>query len=155
MKKIVLILGVFVTVGLIYSIVGNNEFKQESTKAQVITKEAVENTQQKKIDNVKPEDLNREQMLAAYSKLKEARKQLKVRLSRLSSRLRRAKFSPEQAKSISYDMRRGNYLLKNPKLLGAFSSAQGIESELEQLSAVDHKLDAIKQLLDEKKQQKP
>ncbi|MFK8068845.1 MAG: hypothetical protein AB8D52_11410 [Gammaproteobacteria bacterium] len=97
------------------------------------------------------QDLRRELMLSKFSDLKELRKKTKMRVSRLSSRLRRSEFSPDQAKTISQDMRQAGYLLKNPKLLGAFSSPEEIDQEHVQLSDANIKLDSIKQALDEKK----
>lgn len=157
MKKVVLILGIIVGVWVLYTTLSNKASEQKNVQQQELTNSSVEEVAEieEVLDEVDPIELKREQMAAAFAELKEARKLVKMRLSRLSSRLRRAKFSPEQAKQISKDMRRGNYLLKNPKLLGAFSSVAEINKERKQLSDVDSKLDAVKLLLDEKRQQKP
>ncbi len=100
---------------------------------------------------VDEQEVRRQLMHSKFSDLKEIRKKIKMRVSRLSSRLRRSEFPPEQARTISQDMRQAGYLLKNPKLLGAFSSPEEIEQEFIQLSDVNVKLDSIKQVLDEKK----
>ena len=92
------------------------------------------------------------QMETRYAALTDARKKMKLRLGRLSSRLRRVEFAPDQAKVISEQMLRANYLLKNPRLLGAFSSVDDIQQEIDQLSDVNRKLDDIKQMLDEKRE---
>lgn len=91
-------------------------------------------------------------MQARFDTLKEARKLTKLQVSRLSSRLSRSEFPPEQAKAISQQMRRANYMLKNPRLLGAFSSVDEIETEITSLQHVNVKLDEIKKLLDEKRE---
>ena len=109
--------------------------------------------QKQEVDNEK--DLKLEKMQVSYAELKEARKKTSMHLSRLSSRLRRSEFPPEQAKTISQDMRSANYRLKNPKLLGAFSDVDEIDSELQQLSEITAKLDKIKNLLDEKRKNNP
>jgi hypothetical protein len=100
------------------------------------------------------QDLKRQQMADKFVDLKAIRKKIRMRLSRLSSRLRRSEFPPEEAKTISQDMRRAGYLLKNPKLLGAFSNPAEIEDEIEQLSNIDVILEAIKKSLDEKRKNK-
>lgn len=97
-------------------------------------------------------DLKLQQMEAHFAALTDARKKMRLRLGRLSSRLRRVEFAPDQAKAISDQMLRANHLLKNPRLLGAFSSVDDIQREIDQLASVNSQLDDIKQILDEKRE---
>jgi len=119
----------------------------------VVVKPDENEIQKQSLEN--EQGLKRQQMAEKFTDLKAIRKKITMRLSRLSSRLRRSEFPPEEAKTISQDMRRAGYLLKNPKLLGAFSDLREIEDEIEQLSDINVKLDAIKKSLDEKRENKP
>lgn len=89
-----------------------------------------------------------QKMQEKYVVLKEARRELKLTLSRLGSRLRKTEFSPDKATEISRLMSRANYSLKNPRLLGAFSSEEEIDQELEKVQSLQNKLHEIRKLLD-------
>jgi Tfp pilus assembly protein PilO len=156
MRKVFIVMFLLIiAVGLYYyfAIFSNNDQKQplELEKATVEVFDQTESQNQIKENDL---DMKLQKMEARYADLKELRKKMKMRLSRLSSRLRRSEFPPEQARTISQDMRRASYLLKNPKLLGAFSDIKEIEDEIEQLSDISVKLDEIKRLLDEKRKNK-
>lgn len=92
-----------------------------------------------------------DRMRASFDQLVEMRKEMRLRLGRLSSRLRRSEFSPEKANEIAKQMRQANQKLKNPKLLGAFSNVKEINDEIASLERINVRLDAIKQLLDDKR----
>lgn len=152
--RIIVALCLIVLVWFLYDVI----FGKSEQKALPVIKErakvnsVVIDTKQ---DSENSRNLKRQQMADKFVDLKEIRKTIRMRLSRLSSRLRRSAFPPEQARTISQDMRRASYLLKSPKLLGAFSNIREIEGEIEQLSNINVKLDAIKQSLDEKRENKP
>jgi len=156
MRKVFIVMFLLiVAVGLYYYFAIH--LKNDHEPSLGLEKVPSEMSDQTEIQNQKKEndlDLKLQKMQARYADLKELRKKTNIRISRLSSRLRRLEFPPEQARSISQDMRQANYLLKNPKLLGAFSDVQEIENEIEQLSDINVKLGAIKRLLDEKRKNK-
>ena len=155
MRKVLIVLSLLMVAGLIYYVIPvrqHQEIIQKSEDATATVSIEAE-MQKQEVDN--EQDLKLEKMQVSYAELKEARKTTSMRLSRLSSRLRRSEFPSEQAKTISQDMRSANYRLKNPKLLGAFSDVDEIDSELEQLSIITIKLDKIKNLLDEKRKNNP
>ena len=155
MRKVLIVLSLLVIAGFIYYVIPARQHQEIIQKSEDATATvSIEAEMQKQeVDN--EQDLKLEKMQVSYAELKEARKKTSMRLSRLSSRLRRSEFPPEQAKTISQDMRSANYRLKNPKLLGAFSDVDEIDSELEQLSIITIKLDKIKNLLDEKRKNNP
>ena len=151
MKKVIVVSGLLVIVWFIYHTTsgGNGQIPPNEL---VVVEPVKTNTKQSPENE---QDLKRQQMADKFVDLKAIRKKISMRLSRLSSRLRRSEFPPEEAKTISQDMRRAGYLLKNPKLLGAFSDPTEIEDEIEQLSDINVKLDEIKKSLDEKRKNKP
>ncbi len=151
MKKVIVVLCLLVIVWFIYHTIFGENGQVPSKELETV--EPVKTNIKQSSEN--EQDLKRQQMADKYVDLKAIRKKISMRLSRLSSRLRRSEFPPEEAKTISQDMRRAGYLLKNPKLLGAFSSPQEIEDEIEQLSDLDIKLDTIKKTLDERRKNKP
>ena len=155
MRKVLIVLSLLMVAGLIYYVIPARQHQEIIQKSEDATATvSIEAEMQKQeVDN--EQDLKLEKMQVSYAELKEARKKTSMRLSRLSSRLRRSEFPSEQAKTISQDMRSANYRLKNPKLLGAFSDVDEIDSELEQLSIITIKLDKIKNLLDEKRKNNP
>lgn len=150
MRNMLLLLVVLLIVAAVYYFSLNTP----GTAPQV---ESPHNQSDETLTSVKPQPVNEAdqkllQMETRYAALTDARKKMKLRLGRLSSRLRRVEFAPDQAKVISEQMLRANYLLKNPRLLGAFSSVDDIQQEIDQLSDVNRKLDDIKQMLDEKRE---
>ena len=156
MRKMLIVLCLVVAAGFIYfASLEKDKREVQSIEEESGIAEAVKSDVQKQDAGTSEQDLKLETMLGRFAELKEDRKKMKMRLSRLSSRLRRSEFPPDQAKTISQDMRLANYLLKDPKLLGAFSDSKEIEHEIEKLSDINVKLDAIKKLLDEKREKLP
>lgn len=149
MKKtlIILLLGIFIVAGYIFSHQDADLPVEESVPV------VAQNVEEEKETEV-TEESNLQKMQGKYASLKEARKELKLTLSRLASRLRKAEFSPEQAADIGKLMRKANYALKNPKLLGAFSSVDQIEQELEKVQSLQHNLQEVRLLLDEMRENK-
>lgn len=154
MRKVVIVSCLIAIACLIYYVSSESDNQDDLSSPEDLTimKPDSSEIQKKKLEE--EQDLRRQQMKDRFAELKEFRKKIKMRLSRLSSRLRRTEFPSDQAKVISQNMRRGNYFLKNPKLLGAFSNIEEIDREFEQLSEINMKLDGIKQILDEKKKNK-
>ena len=97
------------------------------------------------------EDLKIEQMTAAYDVLEKDRKTLKRRLARLRHDMWDLKFPPEQAREIKEILVNAHKLIKNPDMLGAFSSVDDINNELTKVSFADKSLDRIYQLIEENK----
>lgn len=161
MRSVLVMLSLLMIVGGFYLInSGKKDQNLESARTETLSGNVVESEidppdEDQKVSAADEEEARRQEMVSKFSDLKEIRKTTKMRLSRLSSRLRRSEFSPEQAKKISQDMRRAGYLIKNPKLLGAFSDPGEIDQEIDQLSDVNIKLDAIKQALDDKRKKQP
>ena len=85
----------------------------------------------------------REAMHAEYVKLEQARDAVRKRLGILKSRLWKLRVSPDRARVIQEQMRQGYALLKNPPLLGAFSSADEITREIEKVNRVSDRLKTL------------
>ncbi len=152
-KMIVVLLCLLMVAWFVYCVMyGESEQFLSENEGIAVVKFNESELQKQSLEN--EQDFKRQQMGDRFADLKEIRKKIRMRLSRLSSRLRRSEFTPEEAKTISQDMRRASYLLKNPKLLGAFSDLREIEDEIEQLSEINIKLDAVKKSLDEKRKNK-
>ncbi len=152
-KMIIVLLCLLMVAWFVYCVMyGESEQVLSENEDIAVVKSNESDIQKQSPEN--EQDFKRQQMGDRFADLKEIRKKIRMRLSRLSSRLRRSEFTPEEAKTISQDMRRASYLLKNPKLLGAFSDINEIEDEIEQLSEINIKLDAIKKSLDEKRKNK-
>ena len=153
-KMIVVLLCLLMVAWFVYCVMyGESEQVLSENEGIAVVKSDESELQKQSPEN--EQNFKRQQMGDRFADLKEIRKKIRMRLSRLSSRLRRSEFPPKEAKTISQDMRRASYLLKNPKLLGAFSDLREIEDEIEQLSEINIKLDAVKKSLDEKRKNKP
>lgn len=82
-------------------------------------------------------------MRAAYAELEQARDTVRLQLGRLKSRTWKLQVSPDQARSITEQMQQGYAILKNPPMLGAFSSAGEIRRELAKVTRIADKLSAL------------
>ena len=85
----------------------------------------------------------REAMRAEYDKLEQARDAVRKRLGKLKSRLWKLRVEPERARAIQEQLHQGYALLKNPPLLGAFSSVDEIAGEIEKVNGVNDRLEAL------------
>jgi|GEM_PF-2416820 len=155
MRKVVSVLLLLVIAeGVYYYLIPGKDAQKQSLTQEKVSGTVTEKTEtlKQKVEN--DQEIKLQKMQARYADLKESRKKTRRLLSRLSSRLRHTEFPPEQARKISQKMRRANYQLKNPKLLGAFSDIQEIEHEIEKFNDINAKLDEIKKLLDAKRKNK-
>ena len=85
----------------------------------------------------------REAMRAEYEKLEQARDGVRKQLARLKSRLWKLRVPPDRARAIQEQLAQGHALLKNPPLLGAFSSVDEIARETEKVNGVSARLEAL------------
>ena len=88
-------------------------------------------------------------MRAEYARLEQARDTVRLQLGRLNSRIWKLQVSPEQARTIRDQMRQGYAMLKNPPMLGAFSSAGEIRKELAKVTRLADKLSALETTVQE------
>ncbi len=88
-------------------------------------------------------------MRAEYARLEQARDTVRLQLGRLNSRIWKLQVSPDQARTIRDQMRQGYALLKNPPMLGAFSSAAEIRKELAKVTRIADKLGALETTVQE------
>ena len=75
-------------------------------------------------------------MRAEYEKLAQARNDVRKQLGRLKTGIWKLRVPSGQARVIEKRMYQGHILLKNPPLLGAFSSVDEINRELEKVNTV-------------------
>ena len=82
-------------------------------------------------------------MRAAYAELEQTRDVVRRQLGKLKSKLWKLQISPEQTRAIRAQMYQGYAILKNPPLLGAFSSVTEIRQELARVSGIANKLSGL------------
>ena len=99
------------------------------------------------VEQVDESALRLEQMKMVYAKLEESRNRLKGRLGIIKARTWNLELSPEQAGEINKEVNRSYVLLKNPPLLGAFSSVEEIEKGIRKLEAIHNKLDKAEEVI--------
>ena len=88
-------------------------------------------------------------MRAEYARLEQARDAVRLQLGRLKSRTWKLQVAPDQARTIRDRMQQGYAILKNPPMLGAFSSAGEIRKELAKVTRIADKLDALETTVQE------
>ena len=85
----------------------------------------------------------RARMRAEYAELEQARDTVRRQLGNLRSRVWKLQLPPDQARVITEQMQRGYAVLKNPPLLGAFSSVGDISKETTRIKAIGNKLTTL------------
>ena len=110
---------------------------QQPTPEEVITDESK--------PEESPVDERRAAMQAEYDKLVKARKDLEKRLSRLKAVLWDVELPKEQGEKITEQMKNGYALLKNPKMLGAFSGVAEISDELSRVEFAHDSLEGVEE----------
>lgn len=85
----------------------------------------------------------REAMRAEYKKLEQARDEVRKQLAKLKSRLWKLRVPPDRARTIQEQLAQGHALLKNPPLLGAFSSVDEIAGEIEKVDGISARLESL------------
>ncbi|MBI4005978.1 MAG: hypothetical protein HY356_04865 [Gammaproteobacteria bacterium] len=97
------------------------------------------------ISQESPVDGRRAAMQMEYDKLTKARKNLEKRLSRLKAVLWDVELPKEQGEKITEQMKNAYALLKNPKMLGAFSGVSEISDELSRVEFVYNNLEGVEE----------
>lgn len=90
-------------------------------------------------------------MKAEYEVLEAERKKLQRRLSRLKHDMWGLKFVPEKAKQINEIMMNAHKLIKNPYLLGAFSSVKAIQDEIAKIKFAEKSVEQVSAMIEENK----
>ncbi len=88
-------------------------------------------------------------MTAEFEILKQERTKLKRRLSRLKHEMWGMKFTPDKAKNINEIMMTAHKLIKNPNMLGAFSSVEGIKDEISKIQFANKSIDQVSAMIEE------
>jgi len=101
--------------------------------------------------NAASDDEKIELMTAEYEILEKERKNLKRRLSRLKHDMWGQKFAPETAKKMSEIMLNSHKLIKNPDMLGAFSSVKGIQDEIAKVEFAKTSIEQVSELIEKNK----
>lgn len=96
------------------------------------------------------EQQRRAAMRAEYARLEQARNDVRKQLGRIKSVIWKLRVPPAQARAIEKRMYQGHILLKNPPLLGAFSSVDEIKRELSKVDVVHADLKDLEDELNEK-----
>jgi len=91
----------------------------------------------------------RARMRAEYTELELARDGIRRQLGKLRSRLWKLQVPPDQARAITEQMQRGYAALKNPPMLGAFSSVGEISKETARIKDIGNKLTALEITVEE------
>lgn len=89
------------------------------------------------------EQKRRAAMHVGYDRLEQARDRVRKQLGILQSRLWNRRVPPDRASVIQNQMLQGHALLKNPPLLGAFSSLDEINREIEKMNGVGDRLQTL------------
>ena len=100
--------------------------------------------------NAPSDESKRKLMEAEYELLEQARKKLKRHIALLKHKMWGLKFSPDVAKKLSNTVLSANRLLKNPHMLGAFSSVEQIKDETAKIEFADKSLVEIEEIVEAK-----
>ena len=82
-------------------------------------------------------------MRSAYAELEQARNDMRLQLGRLKTRLWKVEVSPARARAIRDQLQQGYAALKNPPMLGAFSSVDEIRQELARVTVLSNRLASL------------
>ena len=88
-----------------------------------------------------------ERMQEVYASLEKARTKLKRQLARLKHEMWGRKFEPAQAKEINQLMLNAHKFNKLPPMLGAFSSPEEIQTELDKINFAIKSLEEVQTML--------
>ena len=140
MNKITLFVALLLGAGLVVYLSlndGPRETEEDATVMATPSLETVEPVQQEpEPDLADQEQQRRAAMRAEYAKLEQARNDVRKQLGRIKSVIWKLRVPPEQARAIEKRMYQGHILLKNPPLLGAFSSVDEIGREISKVDGV-------------------
>lgn len=88
-------------------------------------------------------------MTAEYEILQQERKKLKRHLAHLKHDMWGLKFAPEKAKQMSTSVMGASKLIKNPDMLGAFSSVEDIKDEIAKVNFAEKSLQEVSEIIKE------
>ncbi len=117
--------------------------KEEPGQASVVPSQQAPPIQQAQEQDVSEDARRRAKMRAEYAELELARDAVRRRLGKLKSRVWKLQVSPDQARTIREQMQQGYAALKNPPMLGAFSSVGDIRKDLARVKVIDNKLKTL------------
>lgn len=148
-RNILLITLVLITAGLLYLFFDPDSsvtVEQEETEL----KEPVDATTAALQEQAIAADRKRRAaMRSAYAELEQARNDVRLQLGKLKSRLWKIETSPDQVRAIREQMQKGYATLKNPPMLGAFSSVDEIRQELARVTVLSNRLAALETTVQE------
>jgi len=101
---------------------------------------------------VNNDDERNEIMTSEYKVLEKERGVLKQRLARLKHHMWGLKFEKNKAKEMSEILLNAHRLIKNPDMLGAFSSVESIRDETMKVKFSNKSLDRVTEIILQKKQ---
>jgi ABC-type multidrug transport system fused ATPase/permease subunit len=87
----------------------------------------------------------RQEMEVEFEKLKKARRTLELRLARLKAILWGKEIPKEERDAINEEMKNGHQLLKNKKLMGAYSDVAAIRHELTRVEYISEYLRQVEE----------
>ena len=97
--------------------------------------------------NTASDSEKRKLMEAEYEVLQQIRKELKNHIGLLKHKMWGLKFPSETAKEISTTVMGANKLLKNPPMLGAFSSVEDIKDEIAKIEFAEKSLAGVDEIV--------
>lgn len=129
----------------------SNGSLEEDLEAESVNSELaeVENIDLPVTLNAPSDDEKVKLMTAEFEVLEQERKKLKRRLSRLKHEMWGLKFTPEKAKKMNELMMTAHKLIKNPDMLGAFSSVEGIQDEIAKIQFANKSIDQVNTMIEE------
>ncbi|MGB1801085.1 MAG: hypothetical protein ACPHLK_09685 [Gammaproteobacteria bacterium] len=135
----------FETVNLAHeAVVKKTETKAEEAIETITVDEVISPSQQL---NAASDSEKRKLMEAEYEVLEQTRKKLKSHIGLLKHQMWGLKFPAATAKEISTTVMSANQLLKNPPMLGAFSSVEEIKNETAKIEFAEKSLTEIDKIV--------
>lgn len=125
------------------NVVNQNDVVDESSTAQTTDESFT-----RELELKAPNDEERSRLIRAeYEILEDARKKLKRHIAQLKHDMWGMKFAPDTAKKISTVVLSASKLLKNPHMLGAFSSVEGIKDEIAKVNFAEKSLEEVDKMI--------
>ena len=143
-RKIVIIILILIAGGVGYAFLDfAGTHKEDPGQASVVPSRQEPPTQQAQEQDLSEDERRRAKMRAEYAELELARDTVRRRLGKLRSRVWKLQVSPDQARTIREQMQQGYAALKNPPMLGAFSSVDDIRKNMARVKVIDNKLKTL------------
>ena len=144
-RNIIFIALILIAAGTGYLFLSPDQTLERDQAAQVDAKsqEAPPPVEQAPGQDLSADKKRRARMRVEYAELELARDGIRRQLGKLRSRLWKLQVPPDQARAITKQMQRGYAALKNPPMLGAFSSVGDISKETNRIKEIGNKLTAL------------